>query len=197
MRERLTALICAAFMFVLVGGVAACADADAPQAESAGEATTGDGMGMDMAVEDAPEVPPVRGFAAGEEILFLHTEASDTTIARTLTDMMGGSPVLHVPELARADEALLADVYVFTNGPRPDRRGPLGFQADVFDCVPGEECYRPLRRVNLVTWMKADSARLLRSAADVRSAAESGEIELERSDVVVNMPIIRWPGGER
>lgn len=170
--------MCASFMFALVG-VGACADAEnPPQVESVGEATTGDGMGMDMGVEDAPEVAPVRG-------------------AQTLTDMMGGSPVLHVPELARADEALLAEVYAFTNGLRPDRRGPLGFQADVFDCVPGEACHRPLRRVNLVTWMEADSARLLRSAEDVRSAAEAGEIELERSDVVVNMPIIRRPGGER
>lgn len=43
---------------------------------------------LEMGVEDAPVVPAVRGYAAGEEILFVHTEASDSAIAKTLTDMM-------------------------------------------------------------------------------------------------------------
>ena len=48
---------------------------------------------------DAPVVPPVVGYADGEQILFLHTETSDPEIARILTDMMG-SPVLVVPAVA-------------------------------------------------------------------------------------------------
>lgn len=151
---------------------------------------------LDMGVEGAPEVPPVRGFGAGEEILFHHTEASDSGIAETLTEMMR-SPVPVVPELARADSALLADVYVFTNGLQPAVQGPLGHQADVFDCLPGTECYTPLRRVNLVTWRDPDGARILRSAEEVREAVDAGELTIERLGVVVNMPVIRWPGGER
>lgn len=151
---------------------------------------------IEMGVEGAPVVPPVRGFGAGEEILFLHTEASDPGIAETLTEMMR-SPVLVVPALARAPEAGLADVYVFTNGLQPDVQGPLGYQADVFDCLPGEACYTPLRRVNLVTWADPDEARILRWAEEVRSALQAGELTPERPGVVVNMPIIRWPGGER
>lgn len=151
---------------------------------------------LDMGVDDAPVVPPVRGYAAGEEILFLHTEASDSGIAKTLTEMMR-SPVLVVPELASAGDALLAEVYVFTNGPQPDVQGPLGYQADVFDCPPGEACYTPLRRVNLVTWASPRQARILRSAEEVTAALEAGELTAERPGVVVNMPITRWPGGER
>lgn len=151
---------------------------------------------IEMGVEGAPVVPPVRGFAAGEEILFLHTEASDPDIAETLTDMMR-SPVLVVPELADAGDALLADVYVFTNGLQPEMQGPLGYQADVFDCPPPERCYRPLRRVNLVTWSRPGSVRILHSAEEVRSAIESGELETEQPGVVLNMPLVRWPGGER
>lgn len=151
---------------------------------------------MSMGVDDAPVVPAVQGFAAGEEILFLHTEASDSGIAETLTEMMR-SPVLVVPELASAGEALLAEVYVFTNGPQPDVQGPLGYQADVFDCPPGEACYTPLRRVNLVTWANPRQARILRSADEVAAALEAGELSAERPGVVVNMPITRWPGGER
>lgn len=151
---------------------------------------------LSMGIDDAPVVPPVQGFAAGEEILFLHTEASDSGIARTLTEMMR-SPVLVVPGLASAGDALLAEVYVFTNGPQPDVQGPLGYQADVFDCPPGEACYTPLRRVNLVTWANPRQARILRSADEVTAALDAGELTAERPGVVVNMPITRWPGGER
>ena len=58
-----------------------------------------------MAAADAPVVPPVAGYSEGEKILFLHTEASDTEIAKILTEMMG-SPVLVVPSLAMAPKEI-------------------------------------------------------------------------------------------
>ena len=145
----------------------------------------------------APVVPPVTGYAAGEEILFIHTEASDSAIARTLTEMMG-SPVPVVPSLAEVPETVTAAVYVFANGVQPDgARGPLKYQPDVFDCPVGEPCYRPLRRVRLVSWADPDTAVVLRSAEAVRAALERGELTAERPGVVVNMPLLTWPGGER
>lgn len=92
--------------------------------------------------------PLVDGFYNGGEILFIHTEASDPDVADMLTDMMGPQVAL-APALAQAPELLLANAYVFTNGVQG--MGPFGFQPDVFDSVPGEESYRPLRAVNLVT----------------------------------------------
>lgn len=159
-------------------------------------ACEGANRSMNMGVEDAPVVPPVQGYAEGEEILFLHTEASDSGIAETLTTMMR-SPVLVVPELARVPEEALANVYVFTNGLQPEAQGPLGFQADVFDCPPESECYSPLRAINLVTWTSGAEARVLESATEVREAIQAGELTAERPGVVVNMPMTRWPGGER
>ena len=38
---------------------------------------------------NAPTVPPVTGYSDGQEIMFIHTEASDPKIAKILTDMMG------------------------------------------------------------------------------------------------------------
>lgn len=70
-------------------------------------------------------------------------------VAEMLTRMMGPK-VLVVPSLAEIPVWLLADVYVFTNGVRGD--GPFGFQPDVFDSVPGDARYTPLRRVNFFTW---------------------------------------------
>ncbi len=148
-------------------------------------------------VENAPVIPPVTGYSEGERILFLHTEASDPGIAGILTEMMG-SPVLVVPALADAPESLRARVYVFENGLRPEgARGPLGYQPDVFDHPPGSEGYRPLREIVLVRWADPEKARLLRSAADIRRAIAAGEVSAEPTGIVVNMPLLTWPGGRR
>lgn len=153
-------------------------------------------MGGTMA-ENAPVVPPVTGYGGGETVLFLHTEASDPAIADLLTEMMG-SPVLVVPALAEIPEAARAPVYVFTNGVRPEGpRGPLGFQPDVFGQPPGDQDYTPLREIVKVTWRDEESARVLTSAAAVWKAARAGEVALEESGIVVNMPMVTWPGGRR
>ncbi len=81
------------------------------------------------------------------------------------------------------------------NGVRGE--GPFDFQADVFDSPPGAEGYSPLRTLNLVTWKNEQAARELRSAAEVKAAAEKGEVTIERPGVVINMPLLTWPGGRR
>ncbi len=139
-------------------------------------------------------VPPVKAYAEGQGIQFIHTEASDPKVAELLTEMMG-SPVLVVPSLAQAPQEMLADVYVFKNGVKGD--GPFGFQPDVFDSPPGTDGYRPLRSVKIVTWTNENAARELRSAADVKTAEKAGEITIEKPGVVVNMPLLTWPGGRR
>ncbi len=108
---------------------------------------------------------------------------------------MMGSAVLLVAELAQAPSSTLANVYVFTNG--VSGPGPLGFQADVFDNPPGTSGYRPLRALVQVTWRNAQSARLLKSTGQVRSAESNGEVTLARPGVVINMPMMTWPGGQR
>ncbi len=154
-------------------------------------------MGSMMTPEDAPVVPPVTGYADGQKILFLHTETSDPKIAKILTDMMG-SPVLLVPSLARAPKEMLALVYVFTNGVSGDGPlGPLGFQPDVFDNPPGHSGYSPLRTIVLVTWKDGSSAQTLTSAAEVQKAIGNGEVTTEEPGVVVNMPLLTWPSGQR
>ena len=41
------------------------------------------------------------------------------------------------------------------------------------------------------------SARVLKSAAEVKDAEAKGELTIERPRVVVNMPMLTWPGGQR
>jgi hypothetical protein len=150
--------------------------------------------GYAVAYAVRPAVPPVKGYAEGQAILFLHTEASDPTVAARLEEMMR-SPVIVVPALALASPSMRAAVYVFGNGVRGE--GPFKFQPDVFDHPPASPGYRPLREVHMVVWKNERAARLLRSAAEVLAAENAGEVTIERPGVVVNMPLVTWPGGRR
>jgi hypothetical protein len=154
-------------------------------------AVTGMGVGYFL---NPVGVPPVKGYLEGMEIRFIHTEASDPQVADRLTVMMG-SPVLVVPSLAKMPEETLAAVYVFKNGVHGN--GPFGFQPDVFANPPGTSGYTPLRSVVLVSWRNEAVARRLKSAAEVEAGFAKGDLELQRSGVVVNMPLLTWPGGRR
>jgi hypothetical protein len=150
--------------------------------------------GMPGSARSSDLAPPVGGFYRGGEVLFIHTEASDPQVASMLTQMMGPQVVL-VPSLAQAPQSLLANVYVFTNGVKGS--GPFGFQADIFDSVPGEPGYSPLRAVSLVTWNPSAAARELRSLEEVKAAESKGDVTVTRPGAVLNMPMLTWPGGRR
>ena len=181
-------------MALVAGLAAACAPAATP-APTAAPTAAAETSSMEMgAMGDAPTAPAGLAYAEGQAIRFIHTEVSDADIAKLLSDMMG-SPVLVVPALAEVPEAATAPVYVFTNGPQG--MGPLGFQPDVFPNPPGTEGYTPLRAIHLVTWADESQARELKAAAEVLEAEQKGELKIEQPGVVVNMPFITWPNGQR
>lgn len=154
--------------------------------------------GAQMPMSGMPDsgklVPPALAYAKGQEVYFIHPEASDPGVADTLTKMMGPK-VLTVRSLAQIPDRLLGDVYVFTNGVKG--MGPLGFQPDVFPTVPGDAGYTPLRRIVLVTWKTGVQPKVLKSTAEVQAARSRGDLAVKRPGVVVNMPILAWPGGKR
>lgn len=152
-------------------------------------------MGVDSTMSSQDFAPLVGGIYENGEVFFIHTEASDPDVASMLTEMMGGPTVVLVPELADAPDALLARVYVFTNG--IEGHGPFGFQQDIFDSVPGDQAYRPLRAVYLVEWNPDTSPRELESVSELLSAETNGEVTITESGIVVNMPILVWPDGSR
>jgi hypothetical protein len=147
------------------------------------------GKGMPTVV-----LPAGMAYADGKEIYFVHTEVSDADIAELLTNMMN-SPVLLVEELADVPDSTLANVYVFGNG--LEGKGPLGFQADVFDNPPGTEGYSPLRRLNVVTWTAPSQAQLLKSAEEIMAALAADQVSIVQPGVVINMPFVVWDGGKR
>lgn len=165
-----------------------------PDDDGENETPIGGMIGSRTAV---PMLPPVSGFYDGEEILFIHTEASDPQVVEMLTGMME-SPVILVPALADVPAKALATVYVFTNGVTPEgAQGPMGFQPDVFSSAPGDDNYSPLRSISLATWTDEAAASVLRSAQEIIEAEQRGELTLEQPGLVVNMPFLTWPGGQR
>ena len=189
-KPLLTALVVAAGVLPACASAAEVTRSTGPAATEAPIPTTS--MGMEMG--GAPSIPAGLAYAEGEEVRFIHTEASDAEIAGLLTDMMG-SPVLHVPSLAEVPESATAIAYVFANG--PEGMGPLGFQVDVFDDPPGSAGYSPLRRLHIVTWADPLQAEELFSAAAVLEAEKNGLVTVEVKPVIVNMPFLVWPGGGR
>lgn len=141
-----------------------------------------------------PEVSPDPSYVDGEQIQVLHTEASDSSLADTLSAMMA-SPVLVVPSLAEAPPSMLANLYIFTNGRAG--RGTRGFQPDVLDSPPQSPGYSPLRAVSYVTWTEPGEAEELRSAAEVLEAERRGQVHIQRTPIVINTPLLSWPTGKR
>lgn len=182
---------------VALGILAASAAAVAAQSITMVSGNSGMSTMWGMDTADVPRVPPVAGYAEGQQIFFIHTEVSDPEIGRVMTDMMG-SPVSVVPSLAAAGEDMLARVWAFTNGVQPEGpRGPLDFQPDVFDHPVGSDGYRPLRLLYLATWSDGAEPRLLTSVAEVEAAIDTGELAEETTGVVVNAPFLTWPDGQR
>lgn len=187
------------FALVLLLAAACAAETAEPTAipteEPVGSMDSMDNMGVDSSQTTQQYAPLVGGLYDGGEVLFIHTETSDPEVATMLTDMMGGPQVVLVPELADAPPSMLATVYVFTNG--VEGHGPFGFQQDIFDSVPGDDAYRPLRNVLLVEWAEGETPRELRSVAEVKEAEVNGEVTVTEPGIVVNFPVLVWPGDSR
>lgn len=138
--------------------------------------------------------PLVEGYYNGGDLYFIHTEASDSAVANLLTEMMGPR-VVHLPKLAQTPDKLLADIYVFKNG--VEGHGPFGFQPDVFGSAPGEPGYSPLRSIHLVQWKDEAEPRELKTVEALQQARNNGELTIEEPGIVVNMPVLVWPGEHR
>ncbi|HEX9869175.1 MAG TPA: hypothetical protein VGC99_11370 [Candidatus Tectomicrobia bacterium] len=168
------------------------ADEDMGQAGSMTGMAGMEGMASDFTTDEL--APLVLALYAGEEIFFLHTEVSDLQVADVLTEMMGPQVVV-VPKLAEISADLLGVIYVFTNG--VEGMGPMGFQPDIFTAVPGDEVYTPLVEIHLVAWQDEVTPRVLRTMAELQAAEDAGEVTIQPSGIVVNAPVLVWPGGHR
>lgn len=139
------------------------------------------------------EIPLIMGYADGNKVFYITTEASHQEVADHLTDLLGFS-VTYTPAIKNTPKAALANIYEFTNG--VEGTGPLGFQPNVADSQPGDPEYSPAWAVQHVTWTNESVARELTSEEEILAAQESDELVIEETGVVVNCPFIQWKDGE-
>ena len=179
-------------MLAALGGVAALAGSRNASMLEGLQAET-----MQAAEDEYETIPVIDAYYEGEKMWFIHTDVSDEKMAQMLT-MMVGYRTIHVPRLGEISEEKVGKFYVFTNGidqkdAKPWGGGPLGYQIDIFESVPGDEGYMPLRSPQLVTWKETATPRILKSLEELRQAEESGELTIRPSGVIVNVPVVRWP----
>jgi hypothetical protein len=146
-------------------------------------------------------IPIIDAYHEGEKIWFIHTDVTDPKMAERLT-MMVDYKTLHVPKNAEAvDINKIAKLYVFTNGidqsnVKPWGGGPFNYQIDIFDSVPGDEGYTSVRNPHLVTWNEDSTPRILKTEKELLEAEANGELVIKGTPVVVNVPVVRWSGGQ-
>jgi hypothetical protein len=138
------------------------------------------------------DIPLMKGYENGNEIFFIATDASNEKTAAMITNKTGFKANF-APILAQTPEASRNQIYAFTNGIAGN--GTFGFQLPVVNAKPGDEGYSPLDQLNLVMWNQGVTARELKSVQEIMTAQQNGELTINKTDIIVNHPAIKWEGG--
>jgi hypothetical protein len=124
-----------------------------------------------------------RGWVDGEEVTFIRTDASDE-------DFAGEEGLVYVPLMANAlDEPdSHSELYLFESGHAD--------QLPVMSASPADgESFSPAFRINYVI-SSGEMEGPLTSAQEIQDAADEGSVEIDETEIIVNYPVITWPGGQ-
>jgi len=143
---------------------------------------------------NVPAVIPMHSATyEGEEVNYIITDTHDETYANLITDKQNWKVEL-APPLENTTESSLDDVYLFKDGISGE--GIHGFQNEVFSSTPVQtEQYSALRSVHEISWKTGQNAEVLDSVELIKEAEEDGRIEIEKKEIIINMPQIVWPEG--
>src|SRR5918911_4445663 len=133
-------------------------------------------------------IPLSKGYVNGKIAYFIATDASDSQIAASITNTTGFK-VNYAPNLASTPESALQPGYVFVNGIKTSE-SPVGFQLGVSSALPGEKGYSPLSQLNYVKWNANATPRILKSAAEILDAQKNGELNIAKTNIVINSPAV-------
>lgn len=112
----------------------------------------------------------------GQPVHYIRTDASDETFARE-------NGLVWMPLLVAGKEAEFENkLYMFEDGRPPVMRS-----------VPGQEPFLSLFEIIRVS---GGENLDLQSVGGIQAARQAGEISLRGSEIYVNYPVVKWPGGE-
>jgi hypothetical protein len=76
----------------------------------------------------------------------------------------------------------VAPIWAVTNG--------AAGQRNIVDTVPGQADYSPLWQLNMVTFKSGVTPYLVESMADVDTAAQKGDVTIQKTRTIVNCPVL-------
>jgi hypothetical protein len=124
-----------------------------------------------------------RGWVDGEELTFIRTDASDEEFANT-------EGLVYVPLMENAldEPGSHAELYLFEDDHTD--------QLPVMSVSPADgENFTPAFRVHYIRGA-GELEEPLTSEQAILDAVEAGDVEHEETSIVVNYPVITWPGGQ-
>jgi hypothetical protein len=114
---------------------------------------------------------------------FIATVASDNQTAASIAENLGYE-VNYAPTLTLVPEPAQQQGYEFVDGVKGI--GAFGFQIPIATALPGDKGYSPMVYLNFVNWEDNATARELRSAEEKLIAQSNGELEIARTNILIN-----------
>jgi hypothetical protein len=132
--------------------------------------------------------PISKAYVNGNMAYFIATDASDNQTAASIAENLGYD-INYAPTLTLVPESAQQQGYEFVNG--INGMGAFGFQIPIATALPGDKGYSPIVQLNLVNWNDNTTARELKSAEEILIAQNNGELEIARTDILINSPAIQ------
>ena len=163
-----------------------------PQAQGQASNATGNNSNSTASTNQSNpspvSIPLSKGYVNGKIAYFIATDASDSQIAASITNTTGFK-VNFAPSLTSSPDSAIQPGYVFVNGIKTTE-SPVGFQLGVSSALPGEKGYSPLSQLNYVKWNANATPRILKSAAEILDAQKNGELNIAKTNIVINSPAV-------
>jgi hypothetical protein len=137
-------------------------------------------------------IPLSKGYVHGKTAFFIATDASDNQVAESITNNTGFK-VNFAPDLALTPDSARQQGYDFVNGIKTSG-SPMGFQLGIASALPGEKGYSPLYQINFVKWNANATPRVLKSVAELMNAQKNRELDISKTNIVINSPSIMING---
>ena len=138
-------------------------------------------------------IPMNQGIHTGNDILYIITDASDQDYVNTISEKQKWNIQLS-KSIKDIPENNFQKIFIFKNGIKGD--GIFGFQNEIFSSTPEQSDYTSLASVIEVTWKTGQKEIIFESVFDVINAEKSGRLKFNETNVIVNVPQIKWADGQ-
>lgn len=138
-------------------------------------------------------LPMLSAWYNGQMVNYVTTDVSDANMAREMGANYAPRLRDAIPEYPKPprQKTVLERVYGFPEGEQPNNvfgsaPSPVGYNST-------DEQYSPVWHMYWVKWVDPNQAKVLTSEEAILDAEELGLVTIERTDIVVNCPIVSSP----